>query len=86
MEYIFKDKNKEKGASITDLVLLILQLLREDIQEAIDSIKLVKLQDEGQLSHIIKLSTYIKSERKNKGMLYIYKLSVLIYRCTQLLL
>ena len=31
MEYIFKDKAKEEGASITDLVLLALRLLREDI-------------------------------------------------------
>ena len=31
MEQIFKDKAKEEGASITDLVLLVLWLLREDI-------------------------------------------------------
>ena len=31
MEYIFKDKAKEEGASVTDLVLLVLRLLREDI-------------------------------------------------------
>ena len=35
-----------------DLVLLALRLLKEDIQEVVDSIKLVKLQDEGQLSYI----------------------------------
>ena len=31
MEYIFKDETEEEGASITDLVLLALRLLREDI-------------------------------------------------------
>ena len=31
MEYIFKDKAKKEGASVTDLVLLVLWLLREDI-------------------------------------------------------
>ena len=33
--------------SVTDLVLSALQLLREDIQEVIDSIELVKPWDEG---------------------------------------
>ena len=47
MDQIFKDKAKNKGVSITDLVLLVLWLLREDIQEVIDSIELVKPQDEG---------------------------------------
>ena len=31
IEYIFKDEAKEEEASITDLVLLVLRLLREDI-------------------------------------------------------
>ena len=31
MEWIFKDEAKKEGASITDLVLLVLRLLREDI-------------------------------------------------------
>ena len=55
MEWIFKDKAKKEGASVTDLVLLILQLLREDIQKVVDSIELVKLQDKGQLSHVDRL-------------------------------
>ena len=32
---------------VTDLVLLVLRLLREDIREVVDSIKLVKPWDEG---------------------------------------
>ena len=31
MKQIFKDEAKEEGANITDLVLLVLWLLREDI-------------------------------------------------------
>ena len=31
MNWTFKDKAKEEGVSITDLVLLVLWLLREDI-------------------------------------------------------
>ena len=31
MKWIFKNEAKEEGASVTDLVLLVLQLLREDI-------------------------------------------------------
>ena len=37
---------------ITDLVLSALRLLREDIQEVVDSMKPVKPQDEGQRSHV----------------------------------
>ena len=43
MEYIFKDEAKEEGVSITDLVLLVLRLLREDIQKVIDFMELVEL-------------------------------------------
>ena len=42
MEWIFKNEAKKEGASVIDLVLLVLQLLREDLREAIDFIKLVK--------------------------------------------
>ena len=31
MNWTFKDKAKEEGASVTDLVLLAIRLLREDI-------------------------------------------------------
>jgi len=31
---IFKDKNREKGDSITDALNTILQLLREELEEA----------------------------------------------------
>ena len=31
INWTFKNKAKEKGASVTDLVLLVLRLLREDI-------------------------------------------------------
>ena len=43
VNWTFKDKAEEEGVSITDLMLLVLRLLREDIQEVVDSIKLVKL-------------------------------------------
>ena len=43
MEWIFKNKAKKEGASITDLVLLVLQLLKDDTWEVADFIKLVKL-------------------------------------------
>ena len=43
MDWTFKDEAKEEGVSITDLILLVLRLLREDIQEVVDSIELVKL-------------------------------------------
>ena len=42
MDWTFKNKAKKEGASVIDLILLILQLLREDIQEVVDSIELVK--------------------------------------------
>ena len=36
-------KDAKYGVSVTDLVLLVLQLLREDIQEVVDFIKPVEL-------------------------------------------
>ena len=42
MEQIFEDKAKKEGASVTDLVLLVLRLLREDIQEVVDFIEPVE--------------------------------------------
>ena len=43
VDWTFKDEAEEEGVSITDLVLLALRLLREDIQEVVDSIELVEL-------------------------------------------
>ena len=43
MEYIFEDEAKKEGISVTDLVLLVLRLLREDIQEVVDFMELVEL-------------------------------------------
>ena len=60
--FIFKDKTKMKGVSVTDLVLLVLQLLKKNFQAVVDFIKLVKLQDKGQLSYIV------SSVYKNIGM------------------
>ena len=40
---IFKDEDREEGDSITDLVLLILRILRQDLISLADSIELVKL-------------------------------------------
>jgi len=35
MQSIFKDKDKEKGDSITDLILVVVRLFREDINELV---------------------------------------------------
>ena len=67
----FKDEAKEEGASIIDLVLLALWLLREDIQMVIDSIEPAKPQDKGQPSYI--KVQYIKTwERGNIYDILIY--------------
>jgi hypothetical protein len=50
MDSIFKDKAKEKGASVTDLkilVVLIIKLLRRDLDRLINRIKPVEPWDEG---------------------------------------
>jgi hypothetical protein len=50
MDSIFKDKAKEEGASIIDLeilVVLIIRLLRQDLNRLVNGIKLVELWDEG---------------------------------------
>jgi hypothetical protein len=50
MDSIFKNKTKEKGASITDLeilVVLITRLLRRDFNRLVNGIELVELWDEG---------------------------------------
>jgi hypothetical protein len=50
MDSIFKNKAKEKGASITDLeilVVLITRLLRRDFNRLVNGIELVELWDEG---------------------------------------
>ena len=44
---IFKDKAKEEGASVTDLVLSVSRLLRKDLQAVVDSMEPVKPWDEG---------------------------------------
>ena len=44
---IFEDEDKEEGDSITDLVLLVLRLLRRDLSELAGSIELVDLYNEG---------------------------------------
>jgi len=47
---VFKDKNKEEGASITDLIRQVLQLLRVELKELVDvaqaMIKPIELCDE----------------------------------------
>ena len=42
VDWTFKDKAEEEETSITDLVLSMLRLLREDIQEVVSSIEPVK--------------------------------------------
>ena len=44
---IFKDEDKEEGDSITDLILLVLRILRRDLSELASSIELVDLYNEG---------------------------------------
>jgi hypothetical protein len=46
MDNIFKDKAKEKGASITDLkilVVLVIRLLRQDLDRLVNRIEPVEL-------------------------------------------
>jgi len=47
MRNIFKDKDKEKGGSVTDLIIVVVELLRRDINglvvEVQEVLKLVKL-------------------------------------------
>jgi hypothetical protein len=50
MDSIFKDKAKEGGVSITDLkilVVLIIRLLRQDLNRLINRIEPVELWDKG---------------------------------------
>ena len=47
IDWTFKDEAEEEGTSVTDLILLVLRLLREDIQEVVDFMEPVKLWDEG---------------------------------------
>jgi hypothetical protein len=47
---MFKDKAKKEGASITDLeilIVLIIRLLRRDLDRLVKGIKLVEPWDEG---------------------------------------
>jgi hypothetical protein len=50
MDSIFKNETKKKGVSVTDLeilVVLVIRLLRQDLNRLVKGIKLVKLWDEG---------------------------------------
>jgi hypothetical protein len=47
MSWTFEDEAEEEEASVTDLVLSVLRLLREDIQEGVDSMEPVEPWDEG---------------------------------------
>jgi len=51
MQDIFKDEDREEGDSVTDLILVVVRLLREDINklvvEAWEALELVKLWDKG---------------------------------------
>jgi hypothetical protein len=50
MDSIFKDKVKEKGASVIDLeilVVLVTRLLKQDLNRLVNGIKPVKLWDKG---------------------------------------
>jgi hypothetical protein len=50
MDNIFKNKAEEKGASVTDLeilVVLIIRLLRRDLDRLVNGIEPVKLWDKG---------------------------------------
>ena len=50
MDNIFKDKAEEKGASVTDLkvlVVLVIRLLRRDLNRLVNGMELVELWDKG---------------------------------------
>jgi hypothetical protein len=50
IDSIFKDKAEEEGASVTDLkilVVLVIKLLRQDLDRLVNRIKPVKLWDKG---------------------------------------
>ena len=50
MNSVFKDKAKEKGASVTDLeilVVLVTRLLRRDLDRLVNGMELVEPWDEG---------------------------------------
>ena len=40
---IFKDEDEGEGDGVTDLVLLVLRILRQDLRELVDSIEPVEL-------------------------------------------
>ena len=44
---IFKDKAKEGEDSVIDTIMQVLQLLRRDLRELVDTMELVELWDEG---------------------------------------
>ena len=44
---IFKDEDDKEGDGVTDLVLLVLRILRRDLSELIGSIEPVDLYNEG---------------------------------------
>ena len=55
IDSIFKDEAKEEGASVIDLeilVVLVIRLLRRDLNRLVNGMEPVELQDEGQPSHI----------------------------------
>ena len=52
---IFKGEDNKEGDSVTDLVLLVLRILRRDLSELAGSIEPVDLYNEGQLSYVISL-------------------------------
>jgi hypothetical protein len=50
IDSIFKDKAEEKGASVTDLeilAVLVIRLLRQDLNRLVNGIEPVELWDEG---------------------------------------
>jgi hypothetical protein len=50
MDNIFKDKAEEKGVSVTDLkilVVLVIRLLRRDLNRLVNGIEPVELWDKG---------------------------------------
>jgi hypothetical protein len=50
MNSIFKDKAEEEGVSVTDLeilVVLIIRLLKQDLNRLVNGIELVELWDKG---------------------------------------
>ena len=87
MEELFKNKKKKGGVGVTDLINQLVQVfkrklvqLRDNIQKLkkVGELNLVKLQNKGQLSYIIKFKIYKIFKIQERDILSQY--NILIYQ------